>query len=153
MMKDDIKPVHYLAYLGVYATIIVVILSLALEIPEIGEISTAAQIGCYIGFALSLFYDYSIAPDFFLKYGATMYNISLLTSQVYALVWAMIVYGEEFSFLYILGYILVIVGNVLFNVKDLKTIMSCFTGGDDATEEDSDASSRKDDLLADPKIQ
>jgi len=120
MMKDDIQPAHYLAYLGVYSLIITITQSLAMEIPAISEISTAAEVFCYIGFMVVLFIDYSIAPYFFLYYGATLYNISLLTCPLYGLIFSMALFHQEFSALYFIGYILVMIGILLFNYSIWK---------------------------------
>ena len=119
-MKDDVQPVHYLAYLGVYGLFITVIQSLAMELPMISEISTAAEIFCYIGFMGVLLIDYSIAPYFFLHFGATLYNISLLTCPLYGLIFSMALFGQEFSALYFVGYVLVMIGILTFNFSNWR---------------------------------
>ena len=70
---------------------------------------------CYIGFAFSLFGMYSISPYYFRNYGAVMYNLSLLTSTVYGVVLAVVLFDDTITWLYGLGFVFMMIGVLLYN--------------------------------------
>lgn len=71
---------------------------------------------CYVAFGVTILLIYSSTPYYFEKFGATLFNLSLLTAMVYGLIFGMLLFGQQMSWLYIIGYILVIIGIVLYNV-------------------------------------
>jgi len=121
LMKEGHTPQNYLSVLGVAGTLITLVESLCLELSAISEISNFGQIGCYVGFGVALTSMYSISPYYFLKFGAIMYNLSLLTTMTYGLLVGILLFDQRISWLYILGFCLVIVGIVVFNKPQKET--------------------------------
>ena len=86
-----------------------------LELGFIKKITGWLEILLFFIFAMLMLLDYAFIPGYFKKYGATMFNLSLLTTTFYSLVFEILLFSMEFSWLYILGFILIIVGLVIYN--------------------------------------
>jgi len=119
-MKQGHNPNHYLCVLGFCGGIICAVQSLVMEMKYLKEISNFSQsnaylVSYYFGFAVCLCGMYSISPYYFKKFGATMYNLSLITSTVYSLILGILFFGEDITWLYIVGYCLVLCGILLYN--------------------------------------
>lgn len=125
-MNQDLHPFKWLSMMGAFAGVIVLIEALCLEIPMIQEISSIAQskdysVCCLMGFAVCLFGLYSIAPYYLKAYGATVYNLSLLTTSLYGLVFEVLfLHQTTFDWLYLVGFCFVLVGIVLYNISSTQ---------------------------------
>lgn len=121
-MKDGLHPYKWLSLIGSFGSVIVLIESLSLELPVIQQITTAGQgkvylVGCIVGFSVSLLVLYSVAPYFFEVYGATVYNLSMLTTSLYGLAFeVLLLHQVEYDWLYFVGFGLVLIGIGLYNV-------------------------------------
>ena len=71
-------------------------------------------------FALSMFLLYSFVPRLIIKSSATMFNLSILTSDVYNLVVGVYIFGLELTWLYAVAFIVIMVGLAIFHSNDKK---------------------------------
>lgn len=108
-------PNTYLATLGFSGMVITLVQSLSMELNSIQSIDSISQISCYAGFAISLAGMYSISPYYFAKYGATLYNLSLLTSLLFGVCFGVLLFDEGMSWLYIISFTLVMLGILIYN--------------------------------------
>ena len=67
-----------------------------------------------LGFTASQFISYSLVPLMMVFGGAALFNLSLLTADIYSLVASAAVFGREPSALYAVGALVVIVGLLIY---------------------------------------
>lgn len=115
-MTQGTDPSQYLFIIGSCGALIMTAESYLLEYDMISNILEPYQIMYLVGFAVCLFINYSIAPYFLQYYGATFYNLSLLTSSLYGLIYELIVLGTSFEYLYLIGFSCVMLGILLYNL-------------------------------------
>ncbi|KAF8981408.1 hypothetical protein BGZ52_002889 [Haplosporangium bisporale] len=103
--------------LGFWATILNGIQLAVLERNELKSIEwTPAVVGYIIGFDIAMFIMYSVSPILFRLSSATFFNLSLLTSDFYGLVFGIFLFGYKINRLYPIAYALIIVGIIVYNV-------------------------------------
>ncbi|KAI6674106.1 hypothetical protein NL676_002012 [Syzygium grande] len=105
--------VEVLAMLGLFGALVSVI--------EIGESAESIQwstdgILAFVGFTASCFMFYSLVPFVLKMSGATMFNLSALTSDMWAVVVRIFLYRQEVDWLYYLAFSVVIIGVVIYSV-------------------------------------
>ncbi|XP_017977966.1 PREDICTED: solute carrier family 35 member F1 [Theobroma cacao] len=71
-----------------------------------------------IGYTLSGFMFYTITPFVLKLSGATMFNLSLLTSDMWAVVVRILFYQQQVDWLYFLAFALVVVGLVIYSTTE-----------------------------------
>eukprot|EP01132_Coremiostelium_polycephalum_P002494 gene2494-3086_t len=108
----------YLAMIGLYGSIVS---SVQLAILERKELQTMAWngevIGYIVGFAVCLFIMYSFAPWMMEVAGATMMNLSLLTSDIFGIIAAIFLFDRQLSWLYFLSLAVIISGLAIYNLS------------------------------------
>ncbi|KAF9314660.1 hypothetical protein BG003_003954 [Podila horticola] len=103
--------------LGFWATILNGIQLAVLERNELKTIEwTPAVVGYIIGFDIALFIMYSVSPILFRLSSATFFNLSLLTSDFYGLVFGIFLFGAQINRLYPIAYVLIIAGIIVYNI-------------------------------------
>ncbi|KAF9361256.1 hypothetical protein BGX26_004775 [Mortierella sp. AD094] len=103
--------------LGFWGTIINGIQLAALERNELKNITwTGSVIGYIIGFDIAMFILYSVSPILFRLSSATFFNLSLLTSDFYGLLFGLFLFQAKINKLYPIAYVLIIVGIIVYNV-------------------------------------
>ena len=75
------------------------------------------SVGYVLGFNAVLFALYSLVPLLLQSSSATLFNLSLLTSDVYSLLFGLFLFGYHFSWVYLLAFGAVIVGLVVYNLE------------------------------------
>lgn len=118
LLAQGIKEHEYLAYIGTWGAVIVAAETMLLELPEIQRIHTISQILCVLGYAVAAVLFYASTPPFIKYFGATLFNMSLIPTMVYSLVFSLLVYDTQFNWLYLGGYVVVIIGLSLFSLTD-----------------------------------
>ncbi|RKP12747.1 solute carrier family 35 member SLC35F1/F2/F6, partial [Piptocephalis cylindrospora] len=89
----------------------------ALEHEELRNVKwTPPVVGMILGFDLALFLFYSLTPVLFRLAGATFFNLSLLTSDIYGLLFGMLIFGEKYNRWYPAAYVGIVAGVVIFNL-------------------------------------
>ncbi|CAH8665303.1 unnamed protein product [Schistosoma rodhaini] len=116
--------VEFLGCVGLIASIIILIYTVSLEKHSISMIlfnvtsmDLTKVIGCFIGYALSMFLLYSLMPLVLMRSSAVLVNLSLLTSDVYAVLMDIFIFHHSFHYLYILCFLIILLGVGLFNVN------------------------------------
>ncbi|OWM79095.1 hypothetical protein CDL15_Pgr003266 [Punica granatum] len=84
----------------------------------------------FAGFAVSIFVFYSVTEFVLRMSGAALFNLSLLTSDMWAVVIRIFFYRQEVDWLYYLAFSIVIIGLVVYSVtgKDPGTVPSIENG-------------------------
>ena len=84
-MSQGYQNSHFLCILGIFGAGLTMAESLVWEMHFILKISRWEEVLLLSGFALLVLLGYSFLPLYVIKYGATMFNLSLLTSVFYGL--------------------------------------------------------------------
>lgn len=106
---------HFLVTLGATGTIITAIESCIFELEQISEARTLESVFYYIAFVVVFVLMNSLSPNYIKIYGATMYNLSLLTTMVYGLLFGILLFNEAVSWLYLIGFVFIILGIIIYN--------------------------------------
>ncbi|GJJ69869.1 solute carrier family 35, member F1/2 [Entomortierella parvispora] len=103
--------------LGFWATILNGIQLAILERHEIRNVDwTPEVIGYMVGFDIALFIMYSLSPVLFRLSSATFFNLSLLTSDFYGLLFGLFLFNAKINKLYPIAYVLIIGGILVYNI-------------------------------------
>jgi solute carrier family 35 protein F1/2 len=100
IMIKNFEITEFLSMIGLFGALYATIQLLLLELQVIKEIDwTAPTIGLLCAFAITLFVFYSLTPWLFRWTNATLYNLSLLTSDVYGLIYGIFVFHVKVIFI------------------------------------------------------
>lgn len=106
---------HFLGLLGLWGTVINGVQTLVLERDAIAAVEwTAETVALYIGFVLVLFTMYSLVPVLIARSSAVLFNLSLLTADVYSFVIGILFFKIEFYWLYFPAFVAVLAGIVIY---------------------------------------
>lgn len=115
--------VEVMAMLGVFGAIISGIQISILEQKELRSTHwTAGAILPFIGFALAMFLFYSTVPIILKICGATMLNLSLLTSDMWAVLIRIFAYHEKVDWMYFVAFAGTATGLVIYLYRGSKQI-------------------------------
>jgi solute carrier family 35 protein F1/2 len=107
---------EFLGYLGCFGFGIAVVQCVLVDLPAMRRANfTGKVIGAISGFVICLFLMYTNTTAFLQHGDAVLFNLSLLTSDVYAVVFTYFFSGYLVSWLYFVAFALVIVGLVLYH--------------------------------------
>lgn len=102
--------------LGLFGSIISVIQAAALESGSLHSLQTdTASLIALLLFALLLFTMYTLTAHFLKRADATLFNISLLTSDVWAVLFRYLYQGSRVNWLYGLAFLLMALGLGLYH--------------------------------------
>ncbi|KAJ1732193.1 hypothetical protein LPJ61_002164 [Coemansia biformis] len=105
------------AWLGLFATIINGVQMSILEHKTLGTMEwTGAIVGYTIGFGLVMFVLYTLAPFLFRLSSATFYNLSILTSDFWGLVFAKYMFGQRITPIYGGAFAMIVSGLFVYHV-------------------------------------
>ncbi|KAL9428055.1 hypothetical protein AB3S75_030111 [Citrus x aurantiifolia] len=118
--KDRLEVV---CMIGVYGLLVSAVQLSILELKswESVEWSTNILLG-FAGYAASSFMFYTLAPFVLKLSGATMFNLSLLTADMWAVVFRICFYHQKVHWLYFLAFGIVVIGLIIYSTteKDLN---------------------------------
>ncbi|CAD6218567.1 unnamed protein product [Miscanthus lutarioriparius] len=115
--------VEVMAMLGVFGAIISGIQISILEQKELRSTHwTAGAILPFIGFALAMFLFYSMVPIILKICGATMLNLSLLTSDMWAVLIRIFAYHEKVDWMYFVAFAGTATGLVIYSYRGSRQI-------------------------------
>jgi hypothetical protein len=107
---------EFLGYLGCFGFGIAVVQCMLVDLQGMRRANfTGKVIGAICGFVVCLFLMYTNTTAFLQHGDAVLFNLSLLTSDVYAVVFTYFFSGYLVSWLYFVAFALVIVGLVLYH--------------------------------------
>ncbi|CAG9529757.1 unnamed protein product [Cercopithifilaria johnstoni] len=110
--------VEYLGMVGLFGSIISGIQLAALEHRDLASISWSGTIVLYyLLFAICMFLFYSLVSVVIQKASALMFNLSILTSDFYTLVFGLFLFKYEFHPLYFVSFTLVLIGSLIYSIR------------------------------------
>ncbi|KAJ0977020.1 hypothetical protein J5N97_012494 [Dioscorea zingiberensis] len=108
--------IELMAMLGLFGAIVSACQISILERQELRSIHwTAGAVLPFIGFALAMFLFYSTVPILLKLSGSTMLNLSLLTSDMWAVLIRIFAYHEKVDWMYFIAFAAVAVGLVIYS--------------------------------------
>ncbi|XVF29287.1 hypothetical protein REPUB_Repub15cG0108000 [Reevesia pubescens] len=111
--------VELMSFLGLFGAIISAIQISVVERNELKSIRwTAGAAFPFFGFSLAMFMFYSFVPVLLKMSGSTMLNLSLLTSDMWAVVIRIFAYHEKVDWMYFLAFAAVAVGLIIYSGSD-----------------------------------
>ncbi|KAI9242171.1 MAG: solute carrier family 35 member SLC35F1/F2/F6 [Podila humilis] len=103
--------------LGFWATILNGIQLAVLERNEVQAVEwTGSVVGYIVGFDIAMFILYSVSPILFRLSSATFFNLSLLMSDFYGLIFGIFLFDAKINYLYPIAYVLICAGIVVYNI-------------------------------------
>ncbi|XP_047095151.1 solute carrier family 35 member F2-like [Lolium rigidum] len=76
------------------------------------------MISLFAGFAVALFVFYTITPLVLKMSGSTLFNLSLLTSDMWAVAIRVLFYQEQINWLYYLAFTVVAIGLIIYSLNE-----------------------------------
>ncbi|XP_019093802.1 PREDICTED: solute carrier family 35 member F1-like isoform X4 [Camelina sativa] len=111
--------IELLAFLGTFGTIVAAVQISILERGVLKEIHWSTEtILLYLGVALALFLLYSLVAVLIQTNGATMFNLSYLTSDMWAVLIRTFGYHEKVDWLYFLAFATTAIGLIIYSMKE-----------------------------------
>ncbi|XP_078103250.1 solute carrier family 35 member F2-like [Sander vitreus] len=133
----NLSRVEFLGMVGLFGTIISTIQMVILERHEVATIQWSWQIGLlFSAYALCMYALYSCMPIVVKLSSATSVNLSLLTADLFSLFCGIFLFQYNFSGLYLVSLVVVLIGFIAFNAVPTPTDRS-----DPATSSSSSSSS------------
>ncbi|KAF9924434.1 hypothetical protein FBU30_005588 [Linnemannia zychae] len=114
------RPIYeVVGQLGFWGAIVNGIQLAILERHELGSITwTGEVVGYIIGFDIAMFLMYSVAPILLRLSSATFFNLSLLTSDFYGLLFGLFLFEAKINTVYPIAYVLIIIGIIVYNIRE-----------------------------------
>ncbi|XP_020210217.1 solute carrier family 35 member F1 isoform X1 [Cajanus cajan] len=111
--------VELMAMLGLFGGIVSAIQISILERNELKSIHWSAGAALpFVGFAVAMFLFYSLVPVLLKMNGSTMLNLSLLTSDMWAVLIRIFAYHEKVDWMYFVAFGVVVVGLIIYSVGE-----------------------------------
>ncbi|KAL9384786.1 hypothetical protein Peur_021796 [Populus x canadensis] len=118
--------VELMSFLGFFGAIISAIQISILERNEVKSIHWSAGAALpFFGFAVAMFLFYSLVPILLKISGSTMLNLSLLTSDMWAVMIRIFAYHEKVDWMYFLAFAAVAVGLVVYSGGEKEEDQHC----------------------------
>ncbi|XP_010413713.1 PREDICTED: solute carrier family 35 member F1-like isoform X2 [Camelina sativa] len=118
-LVNNTDMIEVLAFLGIFGTIVTAV---QISILERGVLKathwSTETILLYLGLALALFLFYSLVAVLIQTNGATMFNLSLLTSDMWAVLIRTFGYHEKVDWLYFLAFATTAIGLIIYSMKE-----------------------------------
>lgn len=127
--KDRVEVV---AMLGVFGVLVSICEISILERKELESVKWSATIiYLFIGFAISTFLFYTVAPFVLKMSGAALFNLSLLTSDMWAVIIRIFFYHQQVDWLYYLSFAIVALGLIIYSLTEPSSAAETATGDAD----------------------
>ncbi|KAK4752430.1 hypothetical protein SAY87_021228 [Trapa incisa] len=134
--------IELMSMLGFFGAIISAIQISILERNELSSIHWSAGAALpFVGFSLAMFLFYSFVPILLKLSGSTMFNLSLLTSDMWAVVIRIFAYHEKVDWMYFIAFAAVTVGLIIYSGGDKDEQPN---SGGDMTDKDAERSKHLD---------
>ncbi|XP_008331259.1 solute carrier family 35 member F2-like [Cynoglossus semilaevis] len=118
----NLSRVEFLGMMGLFGTIISGIQLAVLEIPAVSAIKWNLHISMLFAvYALCMYALYSFMPVVVKLTSATAVNLSLLTADLFSLFCGLFLFHYKFSALYIVSFVIITVGFIMFNAVPTYT--------------------------------
>ncbi|KAF3437812.1 hypothetical protein FNV43_RR20568 [Rhamnella rubrinervis] len=115
--------VEVVSMIGVYGFLVSLCEISILEIKNLESATLSAEIILALaGFVLSGILYYTVTPFVLKLSGATMYNLSLLTSDMWAVVFRIFLYHQQVGWLYYIAFAIVVIGLVVYSTNENELV-------------------------------
>ncbi len=106
----------FMGWMGSFAAIISFIQFWIVDYPYFDSSVFTWEVNLFIaGFVLCLFLMYVFTSNFLARSDATLFNLSLLSSDIFSVIFAYLVFGQLISYMYCAAFVLVAGGILLYN--------------------------------------
>ncbi|KAK9122758.1 hypothetical protein Sjap_012360 [Stephania japonica] len=113
--------VEFISMLGVFGILVSICQISIFERNDLRSVNWSTEIVLlFVAFALSTFIFYTIVPFVLRNNGAAMFNLSLLTSDLWAVLIRLFFYHQQVNWLYYISYVVVAIGLVIYSVNENK---------------------------------
>nr|CAD1838561.1 unnamed protein product [Ananas comosus var. bracteatus] len=111
--------VEVIAMLGVFGLLVCATEIAIFERKNLQEVKwSPTMISLFAGFAAASFLFYSVFPFLLKMSGATLFNLSLLTSDMWAVLFRIFFYRQQVDWLYFLAFGVVAIGLIIYSVNE-----------------------------------
>ncbi|MED6171236.1 hypothetical protein PIB30_038955 [Stylosanthes scabra] len=118
--KDRVELVSMLGFFGFLVSILEVSV---IELKTLESVKYSADIVlAFVGFAASGFMFYSLAPFVLKLSGAAMFNLSILTSDMWAVVFRVYLYHQEVDWLYFVSFAVTVIGLIIYSLTEKNPV-------------------------------
>ncbi|XP_074581059.1 uncharacterized protein LOC141837576 [Curcuma longa] len=115
--------VEVLAMLGILGVLVSTCEISIFERKDLESVKWSATMICLFGgYAAATFLFYSVVPFVLQMSGATLFNLSLLTSDMWAVSIRIFFYHDEVDWLYFVAFSLVAIGLIIYSVNEKGTV-------------------------------
>lgn len=115
--KKDL--VEFVSMLGVFGMVVSVCEISIVERKTLESVVWSTDIIlAFFGYALSTFMFYSLVPSLLKMSGATLFNLSALTSDMWAVVFRIFFYNQKVDWLYFVSFALVVIGLIIYSTTE-----------------------------------
>ncbi|MCI4386619.1 hypothetical protein PGIGA_G00064630 [Pangasianodon gigas] len=113
----NLSRVEFLGMMGLFGTLISGVQMAVLEVKAVSKISWDWTICLlFLAYVLCMYGLYSFMPVVVKMTSATAVNLSLLTADLFSLFCGILLFHYKFSVLYIVSFVMITIGFILFNV-------------------------------------
>ncbi|KAF8779360.1 hypothetical protein HU200_002626 [Digitaria exilis] len=114
--KDRVEVV---AMLGLFGLIVSIVQILIFERKSLETVTwSPTMMSLFAGFAVAIFIFYTITPFVLKMSGATLFNLSLLTSDMWAVAIRVFFYQQQINWLYYLAFTVVAIGLIIYSLNE-----------------------------------
>ncbi|KAJ7971535.1 solute carrier family 35 member F1-like [Quillaja saponaria] len=111
--------VEVVSMLGVYGFLVSIVEISVLEVKSLEYIKWSTNIViAFVGYALSSFMFYTLVPFVLKLSGSTMFTLSILTSDMWAVLIRIFFYHQQVDGLYYLAFAIVVIGLIIYSVSE-----------------------------------
>ncbi|KAE8813387.1 hypothetical protein D1007_09383 [Hordeum vulgare] len=115
--------VELVAMLGLFGMLVGTIQILIFERKSIEAIAwSPTMISLFAGYAVAGFIFYTITPFVLKMSGATLFNLSLLTSDMWAVAIRVYFYQQQINWLYYLAFTVVAIGLIIYSLNESSSV-------------------------------
>ncbi|KAG2686563.1 hypothetical protein I3760_09G011100 [Carya illinoinensis] len=115
--------VEVIAMLGIYGFLVSVVQASIFELKSLESVEWSTDIIlAFAGYALSTFMLYTLVPFVLKLSGATMFNLSILTSDMWAVVVRIFFYHQQVDWLYYFAFAIVVVGLIIYSITEKESV-------------------------------
>lgn len=133
----NLSRVEFLGMMGLFGTLISGIQLVVLETNEVAAIKWNLHIAILFAvYVLCMFALYSFMPVVMEMTSATAVNLALLTADLFSLFCGLFLFGYTFSTLYIVSFIVITVGFIMFNAVPTYTALPGSSSSEENPAED-----------------
>ncbi|EHA8587475.1 putative solute carrier family 35 member F1 [Cocos nucifera] len=129
--KDRVEVVTMLGVFGVLVSVCEIAIFERKDLEAVKWTST--MISLFVGFAAATFLFYTVVPFVLKMSGATLFNLSLLTSDMWAVVIRIFFYHQQVDWLYYLAFGVVAIGLLIYSSNETGPLRATATGNEEAT--------------------